>query len=240
MPKMAEKIKPILSLLRKASRFKWDGSCEEAFVQLKTFLASPLVIQKPHQDKPILVYLSVSTETISAVLVQEVDGEQRPVYFVSRTLQEAETRYKMIEKVALALVITARRMHAYFQNHEIIVRTDYPIVRILSKPDLAGRMITWSVELSEYAIRYQLRGAIKAQVLADFIAEMGQEPLEVHEKHPMWIVYVDGSSNNKGTGAGIVLEGPGDLLVEQSLQFGFKTSNNQAEYKALIAGLELA
>jgi len=83
---MAEKIKPILNLLRKASRFKWDEPCEEAFVQLKTFLASPPVIQKPYQDKPILVYLSVSTETISAVLVQEVSGEQRPIYFVYRTL----------------------------------------------------------------------------------------------------------------------------------------------------------
>ena len=69
MPKMAEKIKPILSLLRKVSRFKWDGQSEEAFVQLKTFLVSPPVIQKPHQDKPILIYLSVSTETISAVLI---------------------------------------------------------------------------------------------------------------------------------------------------------------------------
>lgn len=58
----------------------------------------------------------------------------------------------MIEKVALALVLTARRMCPYFQNHKVIVRTDYPIARILSKPDLAGRMITWSVELSEYAI----------------------------------------------------------------------------------------
>ena len=45
-------------------------------MQLKTFLSSLPVIQKPHQDKPILVYLSVSAETISAVLVQEVDGEQ--------------------------------------------------------------------------------------------------------------------------------------------------------------------
>jgi len=50
----------------------------------------------------------------------------------------------MIEKVALALVLTARRMRPYFQNHSIIVRTDYPIFKILSKPDLAGRMIGWS------------------------------------------------------------------------------------------------
>ena len=98
-------------------------------------------------SKPILIYLSVTRETISSVLVQEVDGEQMPVYFVSRTLQEAETRYQTIKKVTLALVTTARRMRAYFQNHEIIVKTDYPIAKILSKPDLAGRMISWAMEL---------------------------------------------------------------------------------------------
>ena len=52
-------------------------------------------------------------------------------------------------------------------------------------------------------------------------------------------MHVDGSSNPQGAGAGIVLEGPGDILVEQSLCFNFKTSNNQAEYEAIIAGLNL-
>jgi len=153
MPKMADKIRAIMSLLKKASRFKWDDQCEDAFLQLKTFLASPPVIQKPHLDQPIIVYLSVSKDAISAALVQEIEGEQRPVYFTSKTLQEAETRYQIIEKVALALVITARRMRPYFQNREVIVRTDYPIARILSKPNLAGQMITWSIELSEYIRR---------------------------------------------------------------------------------------
>jgi len=53
----------------------------------------------------------------------------------------------------------------------------------------------------------------------------------------MWILFVDGSSNTKGGGASIVLQGPNNLLLEQSLQFGFKTSNNQVEYEALIVGL---
>jgi len=53
-------------------------------------------------------------------------------------------------------------------------------------------------------------------------------------------MHVDGSSNSLGTDAGIVLEGPGGILVEQSLHFNFKTSNNQAEYEAIIAGLNLA
>jgi len=68
----------------------------------------------------------------------------------------------MIEKVALALVLTVRRMCPYFQNHSIIVRTDYPIFKILSKSDLAGRMIGWSVELSEFDIRYEPSGNIKS------------------------------------------------------------------------------
>jgi len=166
------------------------------------------VIQQPRPNQAIIVYLSVSKDSISTALVQEVEGEQRPVYFTNRTLQEAETRYQMIEKVALALVLTARRMRPYFQNHEVIIRIDYPIARILSKPDLAGRMITWSIEFSKYAIGYEPRGAIKAQVLADFIAEMRQEPSEPDTIQPVWILYIDGSSNSKGAGAGVVLEGP--------------------------------
>jgi len=70
---------------------------------------------------------------VSSILIQEVNGELRPVYFVSKTLQDAEIRYQMIEKVALALVTIAKRMHTYFQNHTIIVKTDYPIAKILSK-----------------------------------------------------------------------------------------------------------
>jgi len=52
-------------------------------------------------------------------------------------------------------------------------------------------------------------------------------------------LYVDDSSNKTTCGAGVVLEGPGDLLLEQVLQFGFKATNNQAEYEALLVGLNL-
>lgn len=51
---------------------------------------------------------------------------------------------------------------------------------------------------------------------------------------------MDGASNINGCGAGVVLEGPDDALLEQSLHFEFKASNNQAEYEALIAGMTLA
>jgi len=55
-----------------------------------------------------------------------------------------------------------------------------------------------------------------------------------------WTLYVDSSSNKTACGAVVVLEGSGDLLLEQALQFGFKATNNQAEYEALLVGLNLA
>ena len=85
--------------------------------------------------------------------------------------------------------------------------------------------MTWAVELSQYDISYEPRQAIKAQALADFVAEMthpGEEP------RGSWTIYVDGSSNPKGAGAGILIENDEGITVEYSLKFEFPTSNNQA------------
>ena len=71
--------------------------------------------------------------------------------------------------------------------------------------------------------------------MADFAAELPKNP----NTSAKWVLYVDGSSNKTACGAGVVLEGPGDLLIEQALQFSFKATNNQAEYEAILAGLNL-
>jgi len=73
------------------------------------------------------------------------------------------------------------------------------------------------------------------------LSRLHQRPLRpTPTQDTWWTMHVDGSSNPQGAGAGIVLEGPGDILIEQSLRFNFKTSNNQAEYEAIIADLNLA
>ncbi|XP_020201881.1 uncharacterized protein LOC109787736 [Cajanus cajan] len=179
----------------------------------------------------------MSEEAISSVLVQEKEGNQALVYFVSRLLQDSETRYQLIEKVALGLVHTSRRLRHYFQSHRIVVHTDCPVAKVLSKPELAGRMMAWSMELSQFDITFKPRGPIKAQCLADFINEL--HPQGQFEEQ-WWTLHVDGSSNSQGSGAGIILEGPRGITLEQSLRFQFKASNNQAEYEALLAGLRLA
>ncbi|XP_068475044.1 uncharacterized protein [Phaseolus vulgaris] len=119
--------------------------------------------------------------------------------------------------------------------------TNLPIQKVLQKPDVARRMVRWAVELSEFDIQYEPRGSIKGQVYADFVAELspGGDPQEL-ELGAQWVLSVDESSNQQGSGAGIILEGPNGVLIEQALRYAFKASNNQAEYEVLIAGMLLA
>jgi hypothetical protein len=162
--------------LKKGERFSWTEQCEEVFQRLKKFQASPPILTRPRQGFPLFLYLAVSDNAMSSALVQEIEGEEKPVYFVSRTLRGAELRYQKIEKLSLALMVTARRLSQYFQSHNIVVKTDYPIKKVLKKPDLTGRMVAWSVELSEYDLTFSPRGSVKSQVLADFVLEMTTPP----------------------------------------------------------------
>jgi len=110
-------------------------------------------------------------------------------------------------------------------------------MKILAKPNLVGRMIGWAMELSEFHIQYQPKGAIKSQALANFATEIS--PQRIGEENTQWTLHVDDYSNSRSCGAGVVLEGPSDILLKPALKFEFKKSNNQAEYEAIIVGLNL-
>jgi len=235
-----EKGHPYFQCLKRNSRFAWTDECEASFIKLKEYRAKPPVLCKPVGGVPLRLYFAVTERAISAVLVQEQNQIQKPIYFVSKALQGPETRYQSLEKVALAVVFSARRLRHYFHSFTVVVMTNLPIQKVLQKPDVAGRMVCWAVELSEFDIQYEPRGSIKGQVYADFVAELSPGGKQEVEAGSQWSLSVDGSSNQQGSGAGIVLEGPNGVLIEQALRFAFKASNNQAEYEALIAGMLLA
>jgi len=100
-------------------------------------------------------------------------------------------------------------------------------------------MVRWVVELSEFDVQYEPIGPIKGQVYANFVVELSS--VATHQKGAgfKWVLYVDGSSNQQGSGAGVILEGPDGLLIELALRFAFKASKNQVEYESLIAEMLL-
>ena len=95
------------------------------------------------------------------------------------------------------------------------------------------------MELSEYGIQYKLRLSKKGKVLADFLAEIPQPDTCPDEKG--WCtLYVDGASRQSGADIGLQLTSPIGERIEQAVRLGFSASNNELEYEAMIAGLELA
>ncbi|GKV05830.1 hypothetical protein SLEP1_g17794 [Rubroshorea leprosula] len=111
---------------------------------------------------------------------------------------------------------------------------------ILQKPECSGRLIKWAVELGEFEITFQQRSAIRGQVLADFIVECTPCPSTSNPEPNDWTLYVDGASSSKGSGAGTLLIGLEGYRSEHALKFNFDATNNMAEYKALLLGLQLA
>ena len=149
-----------------------------------------------------------------------------------------------MEKLILALVTTSRKLRPYFQAHTIEVPTQYPMKKILHKPETLGRLIKWAIELSEFDIRDKPRIAIKGQILAGFIMEFtptaSTEATQLTPDLPIWRLSVDGAANAQGSGAGLILTSPDGIDVKYSLRFGFQASNNEVEYEVVIAGLNLA
>ncbi|CAA7018242.1 unnamed protein product [Microthlaspi erraticum] len=235
-----DEVDRLLKLLRGNKKFLWDEKCEEAFKQLKTYLSEPPILAKPVEGEPLYLYIAVSPAAVSGVLVREELNEQRPIFYVSKSLIDAETRYPAMEKLALAIVMSARKLRPYFQSHTIVVMTSQPLRTMLHSPSQSGRLAKWAIELSEYDIEYRTRTCAKAQVLADFMIELAPEANNDTTLSKVWTLFVDGASSKQGAGVGIKLTSPTGEVIEQSFRLGFVASNNEAEYEALIAGLRLA
>lgn len=97
-------------------------------------------MHSPNPREPLFLYIASSEAAISAVSVTEDEKKQKPVFYFSRTLQGAEYRYPPLEKLALEIIASARRLRTYFQTRLIIIPTNYPLLQTLHKPDLSGRL----------------------------------------------------------------------------------------------------
>ncbi|XP_074267228.1 uncharacterized protein LOC141590546 [Silene latifolia] len=143
-------------------------------------------------------------------------------------------------------VVSASLVKERGRSAKIIV---YYISKSLA-PAQTSRMTKWSIHLSGYDLQFEPRTAIKSQALADFVsdfcpatrreAEEGMLVITGNQDGEIWTLYIDGASNARGAGVGLVLRSPkGDMIV-QAIRCEFKATNNEAEYEALILGMQMA
>ncbi|CAN6555140.1 unnamed protein product [Malus baccata var. baccata] len=236
---LAGKIQPLTPLLRLKDKenFEWGPPHQKAFDIIKAYLTSPPVLVPLQKGKPLKLYISASEKLIESLLAQNNEGEKdQAVYYLSRILTEVETRYSPIEKLCLALYFTASKlMHYMLPSHvHIIAKTDV-IKYMLTKPMLTGRIGKWILALSEFSFQYVPQRAVKGQAIADFLAE--------HQKFQDEIVNIPRALEVVSVW---IPPGNGILSKEEWVQQEIKRvtdyqgdTNNQAEYEALIIGLEI-
>lgn len=129
---------------------------------------------------------------------------------------------------------------------------------MFQKPETFGQLVKWAIELGEFDVQFRPRPVEKGQVVVDFISELTfsvttepTNPCTDAEEHgvlspkpfdpliPVWTLQVDDSANQQVCGAGLVLTTPDGVKIEYALRFSFRTSNNKAEYEALLASHRL-
>ena len=109
-----DKCRPFFQALKVGKNLIWIAECEEAIQKIKQYLGGIPVLAKPRAGKDLTLYLSVFEHAASGVLVRDEGTTQTPIYYVSKALQDVETRYSEIEKLARALVVVARKLRPYF------------------------------------------------------------------------------------------------------------------------------
>ena len=225
-----DRCRPFFLLLNNWKGFEWTEECALAFQQLKEYLSRPPIMSSPEADEVLFAYIAVAPYAVSLVLIRMDNGVQRPVYYVSNSLHEAEIRYLPLEKAILAVVQATRKLPHYFQ----VVLTQLPLRSILRSADYIGRIAKWGTILGAFDIKYMPRTIIKSQILADLVAEFAEpSPEEEGGMRSMdaksvgtislqgptcWKAYINGTANQRGSGVGLVLISPEGITIEKSLR----------------------
>ncbi|GKV33998.1 hypothetical protein SLEP1_g42429 [Rubroshorea leprosula] len=242
-------LSPLLKLKSEAD-FKWEEHHQSAFDMIKRYLSRPPVLVPPVKNKPLILYIFAADESMGCLLAQENDKKQeQAVYYLSRCWTQTEVKYSSVEKLCLALFFAAIKLRHYLIYSELYVAAKTDIVKyMLSRPLLRGRIGKWILALSEFNLKYIPKRAVKRQALADFLADHPCLDVEADEEKGInlfsislvpWKLIFDGSSTETMYGAGVVVISPSELKTQMSFQLDFNCTNNQAEYEALIIGLEM-
>ena len=131
--------------------------------RVEEILGLTLLLSKPASGETLYLYLTVSESAVSRTLVREEEGAQKPVYYISHTMSNPQTKYQRLEKLVLALFIISRKLKHYFQTFSIMVLIEHPLRSIMENSEATGRISKWASKLRSYGLKYEPRTTIKSK-----------------------------------------------------------------------------
>ena len=144
-------------LTKKDYKFIWTAAHQMAFDSLKRALVSDKVLSHYDPTKRLGVSADASAYGVGAVLLNmESNGREKPIYYASRVLFDAEKNYSQIEKEGLAIVFAMRRFQRYLAKQHFILFTDHrPLLKIFGQNETtstttSARFQRWSLFLSSF------------------------------------------------------------------------------------------
>ncbi len=153
---------PVHRLLRKDAKWNWGGEQEAAFAQSKKMIQSVQVLVHYDLQKDVILSCDASTYGLGAVLSHMMpDGSERPIGFMSRTLNQAERNYSQLDKEGLAVMFGLQRFHKYLYGRKCTIVTDHkPLLSLFNElkavPQMSSpRIQRWAVTLRAYSIIYK-------------------------------------------------------------------------------------
>ena len=156
---------PLHELLQNDKKWKWTEHCEKAFLQIKEAICSEQVLCHYDPEKPLTLACDASANGIGYVLSHTFqDGTERPIAFVSRTLNSAEKGYSQIDKEALSLYWGVRKFNTYLYGRKFTLITDHKPLLSIFNPEkqlpvmTAARLQRYAVFLSGYTYNIQYKG----------------------------------------------------------------------------------
>jgi hypothetical protein len=120
IPRLAAVTSTFAPLLKKGAPFHWSTECQEAFEKVQEIMTKLPTVCALIPGKSLRLYLASNNQAIGALIAQENDnGVEQPIYYVSRTLKDAESRYSGAERSCLTLIYASQRLRHYFLAHKI-------------------------------------------------------------------------------------------------------------------------
>ncbi|KAL4295522.1 hypothetical protein GQ457_12G014640 [Hibiscus cannabinus] len=181
--------KPLCSLLEKGRQFEFNEDCTKAFNLLKQKLVSAPIVETPDWTLPFELMCDASDYAVGAVLGQRKGRIFHPIYYASKTLNDAQVNYTTTEKELLAVIFAFEKFRSYLIGAKVTVYTDHSAIKyLLSNKDAKPRLIRWILLLQEFDVEIIDRKGTENQV-ADHLSrlenkDMADTTLEIKETFP--------------------------------------------------------